>query len=176
MKLAVFFLSVLIASPVMAAEAPFVWPDCYTHKTLETNKTDKTLHFVNTFYACGKYERNENEKFGVSITRPDKGKEYTIAKDGSVSVRRELPANYGKDLDGKTWTLLGEETINGKSALKYKIDYHVEGKPHERIFWLSADKKTPLRFEDGDSIVEYTNYSAGKQDPKLFEVPGISQE
>ena len=176
MKLLAFFVPLLMVSSALAVEAPFVWPDCYKEQTLETSKTDKTLHFENTYYVCGKYERNENKKFGVSIVRPDKGKEYNIAKDGSVSIRRELPANYGKDSDDKTWTLLGEETINGKPALKYKVDYHVGGKKHERIFWLSADKKTPLRFEEGDAIVEYTSYSVGKQDAKLFEVPGISQQ
>lgn len=173
MKLSVLFISLLIGSPALAAEAPFVWPDCYVETTVETSKTNKTLHFKNKYYVCGQYERNENEKFGVSIVRLDKGKEYTIAKDGSVSIRRELPADYQLNSKDKNWELLGEDTIKGKPALKYKVSYLVAGKLHERIFWLSADKKTPLRFEEGDVIVEYTGYSVGPQDQKLFEVPGI---
>ena len=175
MKLLMFFLSVLTVSSALAAEAPFAWPDCYVETTVETSKTDKTLRFANKYYVCGQYERNENKKFGVSIVRPDKGKEYTIAKDGSVSIRRELPADYKLNSKDKNWELLGEDTINGKPALKYKVSYLVVGKSRERIFWLSADKKTPLRFEEGDFILEYKSFTVGPQDPKLFEVPGISQ-
>jgi hypothetical protein len=162
----------LVSEPAFAEGARFSWPDDYMVTTVETSKTDKTLRFVNTYHTSGKFERNDNAKFGVNVTRPDKGKEFTIKPDGSVTVRRKLPPNYPEDHDSK-WELLGEDTVNGKPAIKYRVTYYAPHKSYTRLFWASADNKTPLRFEEGDAIVEYTSYSAGTQDPKLFEVPGI---
>lgn len=168
------FAFVLAFFPAFAthAEKPvFTWPDEYQVSYVETSKTDTALHFVNISHIRGAYARNDNEKFGLSITRPDLGKEFTFKPDGSVVVRRKLPADYVKTITAQKdhdWKLISNDTVDGKPALKYQVT----GKDFARTVWLSPDKQTMLRFQEGDTVVTHYDYVAGSQDAQLFEVPG----
>jgi outer membrane lipoprotein-sorting protein len=62
---------------------------------------------------------------------------------------------------------VGQETIDGKAADKYKVTTP-EG---DGTMWVDAQNNLPLRMESGDGVVEFKNYQFGPQPPELFQPP-----
>lgn len=168
-------LSLCLASSSLASQQPFQWPESYSVTITERSQFDPDLSFVSTFRTNGKYSRTENAKFGTSVVRPDQGKEFAIQPDGSATVRRELPSgvsatdlvrSYFYPKDG-TWQKIGDDIVNGRRAVRYRVD----DKYRSALFWVSSDQRTPVRYEEGNAVVEFFNYSAGPLDSSLFDVP-----
>jgi hypothetical protein len=63
--------------------------------------------------------------------------------------------------------LVGTETIDGKSARKYRIKMP-EG---EGFVWLDVERELPLRMESGDQTVDMKNYDFAPLPAELFQVP-----
>jgi hypothetical protein len=70
-------------------------------------------------------------------------------------------------------TSLGKDTIDGKTADKYKVTYEIEGIKNEMFQWVESGSNLPLKSAalDGSWSVEYRNIKTGPQPDPLFEVP-----
>ena len=67
---------------------------------------------------------------------------------------------------------MGEETVNGQAAEKYKISFNgPEGR--QSIYQWARKDGIPVRVQavDGSWVVDYQNINAGPQPASLFEVP-----
>lgn len=69
--------------------------------------------------------------------------------------------------------MLGEETIDGRPAIKYHIAYESNGMRESILQWSDKASSVPVKVtaEDGSWSMEYKNLKIGPQDPSLFEVP-----
>lgn len=170
----------LFASEAYAEKSPFTWPKSYALTITETNKTHSDEPFVNVTHTDGLNVRNQiispDSKAKIIIFQRMRGnKKIEITPDGSIQ-ETTLPADWPTSnifpKDGK-WELLGNDTIDGKPAHKYKVTRNatLAGQAPYVAAWLSADGKTPLRMEDGDTILKFSDYAVGPQDTKLFETP-----
>ncbi|MDR3561847.1 MAG: hypothetical protein P4N59_10500 [Negativicutes bacterium] len=74
--------------------------------------------------------------------------------------------------------LLGSETIDGRTADKFRVIGTYKGKTYTTYQWLDADSGIPLKFTDekGQYIQEYKNIVQGPQDGGLFEIPAGYQK
>lgn len=70
-------------------------------------------------------------------------------------------------------TPLGKDTVDGKTADKYKVTYEIEGIKNEMLQWTESGSNLPLKSAalDGSWSVEYRNIKTGPQPDSLFEVP-----
>ena len=70
-------------------------------------------------------------------------------------------------------TPLGKDTVDGKTADKYKVTYEVEGIKNEMFQWTESGSDLPLKSAalDDSWSVEYRNIKTGPQPDSLFEVP-----
>jgi hypothetical protein len=70
-------------------------------------------------------------------------------------------------------TLVGKETVDGRSTEKYRITYNAMGKKETVFQWLDPRIKIPVKTaaEDGSWSMEFRNIHAGPQADSLFEVP-----
>ena len=130
-----------------------------------------------SIYASGDKLRMEAKMAGmntINIVRKDQSKIYTIMVDQKIymempfSMDKRSPDDVLRDVNAK-WEDLGADTVNGIACQKYKIVSADKG----AFFWLSKDKKQPVRMqtEDGKVTVDWKSFVAGPQDDKLFEVP-----
>lgn len=62
---------------------------------------------------------------------------------------------------------VGQETIDGKTADKYKLDANGS----EGFMWIESGTNLPLRMEAGGSQVDFKNYDFGPKPAALFEPP-----
>ncbi len=69
--------------------------------------------------------------------------------------------------------LLGQETIDGKTANKYSVVYTLGDKQEKVFAWVTVDSNIPIKTQasDGSWTIEYRNLNIGKQEPSLFEIP-----
>jgi hypothetical protein len=169
----------LFCSTAHAVETPFSWPEAYSYTTKLTSKSSPSEPFINKYNRSGLMARNDNEKLGVLIMRIDMHRKFLIKPDGTVE-KTFLPPGWPMTNifpRNRKWELQGKERLNGVPALKYKITRDPASPEYSKVapyvfFWLSTDKKTPLKMEDGDAILEFSDYVVAPQDDKLFAEPG----
>jgi hypothetical protein len=173
--------ALFIASAALATDGPRA--EYSANQTIET--ADMSMK-GRVYYATGK-ERREMVTDGGKMTmilRQDKKVTWMLMPEESVYREMPLqqgPANSG-DLSGYKIlesSRVGEETVNGVPATKYKVIMQApDGAKMGGFHWLSKDSialkadmiavdqgsKTRLKFELSDLRV-------GRQDPSLFEVP-----
>jgi outer membrane lipoprotein-sorting protein len=65
-------------------------------------------------------------------------------------------------------TLVGHETIDGRAADKYEVDYGDQGKG---TMWIDSEKNLPLRMEAQGTKIDFENYQFGTQPADAFESP-----
>ena len=143
-------------------------------------------------YVAADRERRETRVMGRSsivINRRDKGVSWVLMPAQSMYLENQTAAEKDDPYAawqkaGVTLTKVGEETINGVTATKYRAEAHGNGGAKETGYiWLTKDN-IPVRMatdalatEDGGRItVDYTHIQVGKQDPALFEVPSGYQK
>ena len=132
------------------------------------------------YHAPGKQRMEMGGADGnVTIMRKDKKVIWTLMGD----MYMEMPMDTSKSEDPSDMdvqqTAVGEETVNGIKATKYKtIATMKDGKKFGGFFWVTKDNitvKMDLLYKEGKEkhrmSSELTNLKIGKQDPKLFEVP-----
>lgn len=178
-KLRDFIAFLLILLPAFAAHAEKLVfdfpPEQYALSYSETSKHKPTMNRTLITHVHGRYWRSESQEYGLIIKRPDLNRQFIFKVDGSMEDGL-LPTQCGppplpKESHG--WKFVGEDTVNGKPALKY---YYTYKQYITQTAWLSPDKLTLLRFQKTvnkeKGVVEHYDYLTGPQDAKLFEVPG----
>jgi outer membrane lipoprotein-sorting protein len=144
-------------------------------------------------YAKGK-ERNVIEMQGksmISIMRHDKKLAWMVMPDQKMYMETSYAkqAQYchwpcvniekAKIGEGKGYTTLGQEVVNGVETTKYKITcIDKKGETIEGIFWVAAngvvmkmDFTTTGKGGKSHAVIELRNLKIAEQDPGLFEIP-----
>jgi len=136
-------------------------------------------------YVAGEKERRETTLMGrtsVVINRRDKKVTWVLmpaqngyTEHGPGGPNEDPYASWEKA--GVTLTKLGQETVNGVAATKYRAEAKVkDGYMDTGLLWMT-EENIPVRLEahmkgqDSQLVVNYTNIKTGKQDAALFEVP-----
>lgn len=166
------FATLLFLSQNVFADAPVKWPASYRALITVMNHGQKveTVNIVN-----GENIRIEAPPGSPSfIVRPDRNVMYSI--HAAVHGYQESPINPAmrKRLPGPdgTWTLKGEEQVNGKLTEKYELRDPNNPQSPPLTFWLAKADHLPMKEsnEGGTYTVEW-NITAGPQEPALFEPP-----
>lgn len=63
---------------------------------------------------------------------------------------------------------LGQETVNGRVANKYKASYGEQG---SGLMWMDAETNLPIRMESEGKVVDFKNYQFGPQPAEKFAPP-----
>ena len=116
-------------------------------------------------------------KEGVMIIRNDKKISWMLMPSEKMYMENPIDMSKvpktSKSLDAEIdRTSLGMETIDGKQAEKFKVNYKENGQNASVYQWL-VSKEIPIKVEavDGSWSMEYKNLSLGAQPADLFEVP-----
>ena len=157
---------------------PFSWPDAYS---ITYSQTGYGSPVINTFTKDGLKARNDVRKAdhseSIYIFRLDEHRMTSISQ--GVTQETILPPNYpegGPFPTVGTWELVGADQLNGLPTLKYRVSNdparHDPTKPMSYFFlWLTPDNNTPLKMEENGMVREFSQYTVGHQDPKIFEPP-----
>jgi len=128
------------------------------------------------FYSSGDKMRTEMAG-SIVITRLDINKSYIIMPSERMymeqPIQRQMLPKRSKELGSEVERLeLGDDTVDGKHAKKFKVIYD-EGSKREELYQWLTDSGFPIRMEavDGSWSVEYKNLSMGSQPESLFEPP-----
>jgi len=63
---------------------------------------------------------------------------------------------------------LGQETVNGRVANKYKASYGEQG---SGLMWMDAETNLPIRMESEGKVVDFKNYDFAPQPAEKFAPP-----
>lgn len=132
------------------------------------------------YYSPGK-QRMEMGGAGGNVTIMRKDKKVIWMLMGNMYMETQMNQSESQDpsdMDVQQ-TAVGEETVNGIKATKYKVIMtKKDGSKFGGFFWTTKDGitvKMDLLSKDGDKKMriasELTNLKVEKQDPKLFEIP-----
>ena len=114
----------------------------------------------------------------ISISRVDKKVVWILMPDQKMymeqpfDVKKMMTAS--EKVEGELERApLGKDTVDGKTADKYKVTYEIEGVKNEMYQWVESGSNLPLKSAalDGSWSVEYRNIKTGSQPDSLFEVP-----
>ncbi|PTX91967.1 hypothetical protein DB346_23720 [Verrucomicrobia bacterium LW23] len=175
----VFFL--LAAFGALHAQAgvkpPFEMPKQYAVDIATTNASMPQANSTGKFVVDGEKLRADMSTGAgkaIVLVRGDLKKIYMLMVANKTYM--ELPymdqANPAKSLfpDGE-WTDLGSEAVKGVTAKKYKLVAKVQGVETTSTYWINPATSYPVRVEQGDSVVEFSNFKAGPQAASTFELP-----
>ena len=146
------------------------------------------------YYAKGK-ERDETEAHGQNMTmimRHDKKLAWMLMPDRKMYMEASYAdqAQYcnwpcvniekAKIGEGRGYTTLGKEVVNGIETTKYKIVcIDTKGETIEGVFWVAANgivikmdfTTTGKSGQSQHAVIELRNVKIAGQDPGLFEIP-----
>jgi hypothetical protein len=154
---------------------------------MERGTEGQPLTVTGKVYVAADRERRETSVLGrtsIVITRRDKGLSWVLMPAQSMYMENQMAQDTDDPYaawqrEGVTLTKVGEETVNGVTATKFRAEAQGKGGATETGYiWLTRDH-IPVRMatgaskeEGGDRItVDYTHIQLGKQDPGLFEIP-----
>ena len=154
---------------------------------VERGTEGQPLTVTGKIHVAADRERRETSVLGrtsVVITRRDKGVSWVLMPAQSLYMENEAAQERDDPYAawqeaGVTLTRVGEETVNGVAAIKFRAEAHGEGGRTETGYlWLTKDN-IPVRMATGAPVkegggritVDYTHIQVGKQDPALFEIP-----
>jgi hypothetical protein len=159
-----------------AAATPF-YPDATADQVV---KTADGYTIRSKFYSSNDRIRTENQRDGktatVLIDRAAK-KMWFLMPPPSGCMERTLaqdPKNPIFDPSAMKEELIGDETVAGHPAKKYKVTMTIDGKSYDQYVWRATDLKGfPIRSAALDGTYESTfeNVKLGAPDPKLFQPP-----
>lgn len=119
----------------------------------------------------------------VTITRMDKKVMWMLMPSEKMYMEQPFdPRNVTATSEGVSGEierkLIGQETVNGKIASKYKVTYEVEGVRDAVFQWIDTASSIPVKTEaaDGSWTMEYKNLKIGAQPDSLFEIPAGYQK
>lgn len=114
----------------------------------------------------------------ITITRMDKKLVWLLMPTEKMymeqPIRLENVVAGAEKVPGEVErTFLGQETVNGYAANKYRITIQSEGKRQSILQWLTVDGNLPVKTAaaDGRWWQEFRNISLGEPDASLFEIP-----
>jgi hypothetical protein len=114
----------------------------------------------------------------ISITRIDKKLVWLVMPDQGMYMEQPFDpmkiAGATEKMPGEIErTFLGEESVNGRNARKYRVTYSTAGRRDTVLQWVDIQSGIPVKTsaEDGSWSVEYKNLRVGPQDTALFEMP-----
>ena len=74
-----------------------------------------------------------------------------------------------KSVDAK---FLGIETLHSMPCKKYQIEDYAR----TTVYWISERLPVPVRVENQDETIEFTNVEQGKLEDSLFELPATCKK
>ncbi len=114
----------------------------------------------------------------TTITRMDKKVAWMIMPEQKVYMEQpfdpEKVAGATEKMPGEVERdLIGEDSVNGKAASKYRVIYTSNVGKSTVFQWIDKVSGIPVKTvsEDGSWAVEYRNLNVGAQDASLFEIP-----
>ena len=114
----------------------------------------------------------------ISISRVDKKVVWMLMPDQKMYMEQPFDpkkmSTAAEKVEGEVErTPLGKDTVDGKTADKYKVTYEIEGTKNEMFQWTESGSSLPLKSAalDGSWSVEYRNIKTGPQPDSLFELP-----
>jgi len=114
----------------------------------------------------------------VTITRMDKNVVWMLMPTEKMymeqPIRLDQVVPSSEPAAGEVErTLLGQETVNGQLANKYRITVMTNDKRNSFYQWIAVDSMMPVRTAalDGSWWQEFRNIRAGEPDAALFEIP-----
>ena len=130
-----------------------------------------------TLFVSGQKSRMQSQ-MGTMIVRSDKNVSWMIMQNEQMYMENPINPKQtpktSREMPGETErVLIGEESINGKMAKKFKVTYVENGNQTSAYQWIADEFPIPVKMEalDGSWMVEYQNIKLGKQPDILFEVP-----
>jgi len=181
---AVVFIGSFAVNTNMAYAEKMKEPDV-EYSALNMMETEQVNMQGMVYFSHGK-TRNEMEMGGaksIMIIRKDKKVAWTLMPDQNMYMETSLNEKGGKEEDltdmDVEQSVVGEETVNGVKATKYKmIAKRKDGTKLGGFTWvtkegimvkadmIAKDSKTKTRIK-----IELKDLKIGKQNPSLFEIP-----
>jgi hypothetical protein len=128
------------------------------------------------FFAKEKVRMETGET--ITITRLDKNMMWMLMPTENMYM--EMPLGSGNIVAGAEKIrgeierkFLGKESVDGKTADKYRIVYISGNQKAVVLTWIVSGLNVPIKTaaEDGSWSMEYKNIKTGKQSERLFEIP-----
>jgi len=133
--------------------------------------------FQGKFFVSGEKSRMEAPQ-GITITRVDKKLVWMLMPEQKMYMQMPLRPDSAVGQTDKMpgeieRKLIGTETIDGKTADKYRIVANADNQKTVILLWLIKDSDIPVKTaaEDGSWVFEYKNIKTGAQPASLFELP-----
>ncbi len=140
-----------------------------------TTQSGKT--FSARVFVSGEKSRMEAPE-SISISRVDKKVVWILMPGQKMYMEQPFDpkkmTTAAEKVEGELErTPLGKDTVDGKTADKYKVTYEIDGTKNEMLQWMETGSSLPLKSAalDGSWSVEYRNIKTGPQPDSLFEVP-----
>ena len=138
---------------------------------------DQKPQMTGKLYISGKKARVEMASGMVAITRPDKSVVWILMPEQKTYMERPIKPEdmaTAKKMKGEVKrTYLGEESVEGRVAKKYRIEYDYEGRTGVLYSWIDKGLQVPVKVSDekGKWMVIYKDIKTGSQPDSLFEMP-----
>ena len=114
----------------------------------------------------------------ISIVRMDKQLTWVIMPGQNMYMEQQIDpktvTGASEHMPGELErTLLGDDTVDGRAAAKYRVVYTSANGTETVLQWIDKEYTIPVKTaaENGDWSTEYKNIKVGPQDEALFEVP-----
>jgi hypothetical protein len=175
----IFLVPALVALAAPAgAETDWMRPKLdYTARTVMQADTGTITGRV---WASGDKERRElvvNGRRHAVILRKDRGVSWILMPEQRMYLEQSLEASgadrfRGGELERQ---VLGEETVNGVRATKYRVHgVGADGESFDGFLWMTEDE-IPVRVvagQGGEQVrMELDQLDTGRIDPSRFEIP-----
>lgn len=129
------------------------------------------------FFSNNKF-RMDNPQ-AVTISRMDRKVVYVLMPEQKMYMEQPVTEENTKGLSQKKMEgeikreKIGNESVNGIKADKYKITYKAGGRIDSMLQWIASDMDMPVKTAsvDGKWSMELKNVKFGSQPNSLFEVP-----
>ncbi|MFA5104116.1 MAG: DUF4412 domain-containing protein [Candidatus Margulisiibacteriota bacterium] len=141
------------------------------------SKAGQALIRGKMFFANNKF-RMENPQ-AITISRMDKKVVFVLMPGQKMYMEQPITEENTKGLSQKKMAgemkreKIGNETVNGIKADKYRITYKAQGKTDSMFQWIASGIEMPVKTSsvDGKWSMELKNVKFGSQPDALFEVP-----
>jgi hypothetical protein len=168
-----FSLLILVAPPAHAGK-PFPQLSAEYSADMEVSSDGKP-QIAGKVFQSGKKQRMEMAGM-VSIMRLDKKIMWQVMPQQKSYMEMAIPERNvpPTEKNDAEMTEMGNETVNGVAAAKYKVVSKEGGKKTEGFVWITKEGimvKTEGKDEGKTVGSELKNLKIGKQDASLFEIP-----
>jgi len=131
-------------------------------------------------FMADKKVRMETDQ-AVTITRMDKNVSWTLMPAQKMYMETVVDAQSMSSMPNAVSsekTLLGKETLDGKTVDKYKVVVEASGQKTTVIQWIDPALQFPVKAsaEDSSWTIEYKNIKTVPIDSGLFELPAGYQK